>query len=242
MLLFLDAHCECVQGWLEALLAPIVEQRTTVAAPIIDVIDHTTMELKSAAINSRGGFDLSLSFTWDLIPKRILDSLNNDRTAPIESPAMAGGLFAIDREYFYALGSYDEKMKIWGGENLEMSVRVWTCGGRLVSVPCSRVGHIFRDNSPYVLPGGADHVISHNLARMSEVWMDDYKNTFYAISPRAKRERTNVTERILLRQKLQCKPFKWFLDNIFPESSYNIDNYKLVEVRYNTKKKETKTI
>lgn len=37
---------------------------------------------------------------------------------------MAGGLFSIDREFFYEIGSYDEGMKIWGGENIEMSIRV----------------------------------------------------------------------------------------------------------------------
>ena len=53
-----------------------------------------------------------------------MDRRNGDRTAPLRTPTMAGGLFSIDKEYFYYLGAYDEGMDIWGGENLEMSFRV----------------------------------------------------------------------------------------------------------------------
>jgi polypeptide N-acetylgalactosaminyltransferase len=58
-----------------------------------------------------------------------MDRRGGDRTAPLRTPTMAGGLLSIDREYFYELGAYDEGMDdegmdIWGGENLEMSFRV----------------------------------------------------------------------------------------------------------------------
>lgn len=121
---FLDAHCECTEGWLEPLLARIVVNRRTVVCPIIDVISDETFEYVTASDQTWGGFNWKLNFRWYRVPKREMERRNNDRTAPLRTPTMAGGLFAMDKDYFYEIGSYDEGMDIWGGENLEMSFRV----------------------------------------------------------------------------------------------------------------------
>ena len=78
-------------------------------------------------------------------------------------------MFSIDREYFYHLGAYDEGMDIWGGENLELSFRIWMCGGVLLISTCSHVGHVFRKSTPYSFPGGTSKIVNHNNARLAEV-------------------------------------------------------------------------
>ncbi|KAK6617043.1 Polypeptide N-acetylgalactosaminyltransferase 5 [Polyplax serrata] len=229
---FLDAHCECTEGWLEPLLSRIADDRKTVVCPIIDVISDETFEYITASDTTWGGFNWRLNFRWYRVPKREMDRRNNDKTVPIRTPTMAGGLFSIDKEYFYELGAYDEGMDIWGGENLEMSFRVWQCGGTLEIVPCSHVGHVFRDKSPYTFPGGVSQIVLHNANRVAEVWMDEWRDFYYAMNPGAKKvEVGDISKRLELREKLKCKSFRWYLSNIYPESTMPLDYYFLGEIK-----------
>ena len=94
------------------------------------------------------------------------------------SPTMAGGLFAINSQFFRNLGLYDPGFDIWGGENLELSFKTWMCGGTLETIPCSHVGHVYRKKSPYAAEITSS-VLRRNLVRLAEVWMDDYKKHYY---------------------------------------------------------------
>ncbi|KAF7273830.1 hypothetical protein GWI33_013480 [Rhynchophorus ferrugineus] len=225
-LTFLDAHCECTIGWLESLLAVIHKNKKTVACPVIDIIhDDTFAYIKSFELHW-GAFNWNLQFRWYTLSTREMKRRKHDATQPFPSPAMAGGLFAIDRNYFFEIGSYDENMNVWGGENLEMSFRVWQCGGRIEIAPCSHVGHIFRKSSPYSFPGGITKTLFANLARVALVWLDEWSNFYFKYNEQARsmKEDQNVSSRMELKKRLKCRSFEWYLDNVWPQHFFPKDN------------------
>ncbi|XP_068506849.1 N-acetylgalactosaminyltransferase 7 isoform X22 [Syngnathus scovelli] len=148
VLIYLDAHCEVGINWYAPLVAPISEDRTVCTVPLIDAIHGEMFTIEPQGGGDEDGFARG-AWDWSMLWKRVPlndreKKMRKTRTEPYRSPAMAGGLFAIERDYFFELGLYDPGLQIWGGENFEISYKIWQCGGKLLFVPCSRVGHIYR--------------------------------------------------------------------------------------------------
>ncbi|KAM3858110.1 polypeptide N-acetylgalactosaminyltransferase 15-like [Diretmus argenteus] len=218
VLVFMDSHCECHKGWLEPLLERVAQDRTRVVSPIMDVIDWQTFQYNATQWPVRGVFDWRLDFRWESNPQPP-EKDPDLATQPIRSPALGGGVLVIDRHFFQSVGAYDPGMLLWGAEQIELSIRVWSCGGSMEVVPCSRVAHLTHRHLPYPLPD--QELLQKNKIRIADTWMDAYRKIYYRRDTLAhfirQSENPNITERLRLKKSLGCRNFHWFLTTVYPE-------------------------
>lgn len=157
------------------------------------------------------------------VPRKELRTRQHN-SEPYNSPTHAGGLFAINRKYFMEIGSYDPGLLVWGGENFELSFKIWQCGGSIKWVPCSRVGelfnfkivhtsigsllgHVYRSFMPYNFGKLAQKkkgsLITINYKRVIETWFDEkYKEFFYTREPMARfLDMGDISEQLTLKDR-----------------------------------------
>merc|ERR1719161_2891764 len=147
---------------------------------------------------------------------------------PYYSPGTSGGIFAMRRDWFLKLGLFDTGMYEWGGDHMELTMKVWRCGGRIEVVPCSRIGHLFRDPEHRPYPVSVDTVV-HNYKRLAELWAMDHLDYFYKMKPEAVSMRLVGMEKVKqkyaeLQEELGCKNLDWYLQNVDVEMNWEKDH------------------
>jgi len=223
VLVFLDSHVEVNHDWLPPLLDVIRHNRSRVVVPRIDSIDPQTIDYVEWEHAALGSLTWSLDYIWKMAPS------TPDETQPMATATTIGCALAVDRQFFFDLGEFDDGMLIWGGENLELSVRAWTCASGVYVVPCSRVAHLFRRMLPYRVPTDSTgySLKLRNYRRLVDVWFDDYRKYYYITESRRPHSgfvtdaasapghnARGIDTRRRLRQKLQCRNFDWYLQNV----------------------------
>ncbi|ELT88930.1 hypothetical protein CAPTEDRAFT_164644 [Capitella teleta] len=219
----MDSHMEVQEGWLEPLLDAIRENPRTLATSYLDWMEKDkddTWVYKHGPSTWKTYFDWSLVFGFQDSTKVEIEARKADVTAPVVSPVSIGTIWAMKKDVFEEIGAFDEQMEGWGGENLDLPIRLWLCGGRVLNIPCSHAGHLEQ-------AGHRDYrknwvsMTHYNYKRVAEVWLDEYKKYFYYYHPQVSAVNAgDLSSRRAIKEKCfqeYGRDFSWFLKEVYPE-------------------------
>lgn len=115
--------------WLPHLLLPILENPKSLSMQTLDVLDDLPGHVRKPASATNSNFGvIDDAFTFTYVHKSFnplgMSAEKASMRLPYESPFVPGSLFAIRRDEFWRLGGYDRGLAVWGGENLELALKV----------------------------------------------------------------------------------------------------------------------
>jgi glycosyltransferase involved in cell wall biosynthesis len=148
ILVFCDAHIFVANKWLDNMLKPLLLHDADVVSPAIAPHDNPRNIGYGQYLNSR------LEVQWYTTPPE----------GSQEIAVSPGGCQAMFRSAFEEIGGYDRGFKVWGYEDVEISIKLWLFGFKVIVEPRVEVLHVFRTKHPY--PVNLYHV-HYNFLRMA---------------------------------------------------------------------------
>jgi GT2 family glycosyltransferase len=146
ILVFSDAHVATPPAWATQLRAALNNPDVGAVMPAIRVMrfpdDYETVPASDNGEARGYGLawsDAGLGVRW-LARK-------TENAYPV--PLLGAGFMAMRRTVFAAVGGFDPGLDLWGSEDAELSVRLWTLGYECLVLPGLEVAHLFRRDRPY---------------------------------------------------------------------------------------------
>jgi len=205
VIVFFDCHVRPMDGYWRGLLAPIEADYRVATVPTVTRLDAATWQPVGSA--TRGGAKCYLTFDTDF--KWTFDATD-------DVPIMSGGLLAISRRWWNETGGYDSSMLGWGGENIDLSLRIWRCGGAIKAAKGSYVAHMYREPGKpktaarFRVPKGAPtrNRATSARAHFGRLWAKTAAFPLFEAHRLAPPDTSNI-ERALA--SLRCQSFEWYL-------------------------------
>src|SRR5258708_4117284 len=134
VIVFSDAHIEVDNAWVQPFLDTLALPRVGAVGPVISLMRQRSVKLYGLHF-----VDAALNCEWGQ-----LQSPN-----PYPVPLLGAGFMAMRRDVFTAMGGFDEGMIMYGMEDPDLDMRLWTFGYECLLVPQVEVAHVFRNYHPF---------------------------------------------------------------------------------------------
>lgn len=147
VLVFLDGHCKPEHGAIERMVSTVrMLDGEAIVTPAIAALDPVSWRNAPNQIGHGYRFNLStLRCAWE--PMEAMAQAGEAGGLTLyESPALIGCAFAVSRELYERLWGFDAHMRSWGVEDLDLSLKCWLMGSRVLHNPEAVVGHRFQDS------------------------------------------------------------------------------------------------
>lgn len=148
-LAFIDAHCRVCPDWLTLFADALTPPDAGVVGPCFTRLEKP---------EPRG-----CGLTWPDYTLEIAWFEPQDVDEPYEVPLTTGACQAFTRANFYGIGRYEEGFSTWGFEDVEICLRAWLLGYRVLGDPRITVAHYFRESRDYEV---MDVDVIYNFLRM----------------------------------------------------------------------------